>query len=903
MKRAISFFLSLILILSFSAVVFADDYATGDGSSRGGGVGRIRDGLVADISAAPRKGDLVCNSCGAEYSSSTTLPIDFKCPTCGEDFFSISKVRLKCWSCGEYSSFVIDDITSATTCPSCGTYMSTTVKQGEKTGYAYKTGGGSSRGGGVGRHKDDTTTVVLPSPDSDADSAFSDAPSDANDLDTWSPGHGMIKLQHAFSFNASLGVTERGGWRFGAYTNRACEHYSAVSDLATAYNASLAYGDSGFPSSNNVSNTNYDVSLIQKYTCDDDRISYSGYTVPYHGMYDWFVFYCIAPESGYYWVSHYPHAQCGKFPGKLKFSYDKNYTITDRWFVRDSSSAGILSAVSLPYDSDTDFPCSDTIGYSNCLTNGSSTNDMSSVVGIGSDTLRSPCYYDKGDYIFFTAKYRNDFVPPSGVDAYAIAYTMDYPYVSYVPANLGGDGSSVYYDWQFDPDDETYVLITYPDPIERKSYDTVISYDTPETPDTSDSECCDHTGIIAVLEQIRDYMVEGFNKTLQSIQTSASSFSADITVLKTTLQTEIQNVTSNLYEFWEPKITSITSSVSDLQASIVAGFQELVNNFQLSIDKLILNINTTIDKKLPDLPDPTPTPTPDPTPTPSPEPTPSPSPSPNPSTPVIPDTQNYIIPTMTANSYTDSHGTWIASGSSYAEERFAYYNAFNPDGFWVNGRGNQAGAHGREMPCWLQIEIPDPESYYIDGYTLKCGPDDNFDVWQILGSNDGETWEKLDAKSESLADDDEHKYPLTLHKAYKYYRLYIEHFSDYMGVKSFNLLGYDAADVVIPSPTPDPGETPTPTPAPTDKPDSGDTTNNFWTIIFPNAGNESDGSHKGIFWALVSLILALVTFFVNMAAGYKYLFPFLPDGVVMTIHVCLFVLFLFVIIKFIMRSK
>ena len=107
-----------------------------------------------------------------------------------------------------------------------------------------------------------------------------------------------------------------------------------------------------------------------------------------------------------------------------------------------------------------------------------------------------------------------------------------------------------------------------------------------------------------------------------------------------------------------------------------------------------------------------------------------------------------------------------------------------------------------------------------------------------------------------------------------------------------------------PSPTPNPGSPDaTPTPAPTDKPDSGNTTNNFWTIIFPNAGDESDGSHKGIFWALVSLILALVAFFTNMAAGYKYLFPFLPDGVVMTIHVCLFVLFLFVIIKFIMRSK
>lgn len=37
--------------------------------------------------------------------------------------------------------------------------------------------------------------------------------------------------------------------------------------------------------------------------------------------------------------------------------------------------------------------------------------------------------------------------------------------------------------------------------------------------------------------------------------------------------------------------------------------------------------------------------------------------------------------------------------------------------------------------------------------------------------------------------------------------------------------------------------------------------------------------------------------------GVGYLFPFLPDGVVMTINTCLIVIFLFTIIKFIMRSK
>lgn len=114
-------------------------------------------------------------------------------------------------------------------------------------------------------------------------------------------------------------------------------------------------------------------------------------------------------------------------------------------------------------------------------------------------------------------------------------------------------------------------------------------------------------------------------------------------------------------------------------------------------------------------------------------------------------------------------------------------------------------------------------------------------------------------------------------------------------------------ETALPSPTPSPSPAPTdpplPSPAPDPgKPDSGDKTNNFWTIIFPNGGGTEDGK-KGIFWALVSLILALIAFFANLAVGVGYLFPFLPDGVVMTINTCLIVIFLFTIIKFIMRSK
>lgn len=113
-----------------------------------------------------------------------------------------------------------------------------------------------------------------------------------------------------------------------------------------------------------------------------------------------------------------------------------------------------------------------------------------------------------------------------------------------------------------------------------------------------------------------------------------------------------------------------------------------------------------------------------------------------------------------------------------------------------------------------------------------------------------------------------------------------------------------------PTPSPEPTETPSPTdspspsPAPTGKPDSGGDTNNFWNIFIGGGSDDgTDGDHKGIFWALVSLILALIAFFTNLFAGVAYLFPFLPEGVVMTLNTCLFVVFLFVIIKFIMRSK
>lgn len=387
---------------------------------------------------------------------------------------------------------------------------------------------------------------------------------------------------------------------------------------------------------------------------------------------------------------------------------------------------------------------------------------------------------------------------------------------------------------------------------------------------------CDHTGIIAVLEEIRDKMVAGFTDITANIHTDMVDFKAAVVAGFTDIT------------------TNITAVVADFKAAVVAGFADISANFQPAIDNLNINIQNFFNKKMEDLPESTPTPSPTPEPS---NPTPSPSPSPAPLDPILPETQNLIIPKMNSNTFTDEHGTWIASGSSKYSDVFDFFRAFD--------RSTSEIWETNVSPSHLQIEIPDPENYYVDGYIMRISKFDNRYAkdWTLQGSDDGETWDDLDTqKDQNLSDKEEHKYSLTLRKAYKYYRLNMSNYASSMcSLSHFNLLGYDAKDVV--TPTPAPTDPPSPSPAPDPgKPDSGDKTNNFWTIIFPNGGGSEDGK-KGIFWALVSLILALIAFFANLAVGVGYLFPFLPDGVVMTINTCLIVIFLFTIIKFIMRSK
>lgn len=362
----------LLFVCTIPLIAFADDlgFESGGGSSRGGGVGRIHDGLSADISAAPRSGDLICNSCGAEYSSDKTLPLDFKCPSCGDEFFSVNKVMLTCWRCKQTTIFYIGDITGTSVCSHCGAYISALVRQGDKTGYAFKAGGGSTRGGGVSRHHPDIgykPTVVLSPPLPEAEKTIIEYPSDVKDLTTWNKGHGMIRMNHGFSFAYKSYANTDGSSSLCVYPVESCEHLSVNSFLMDSYAKTLLYKDVLWDGSVYDDCSKF---IKPSYGCNDDFIGATTLGKAHSSIST--LFYCVAPESGYYWVSHYPYGQMSIYEGyeNGKISKDKNgnFYYSNMWWVRKGTSPKFaLFAQPHVFSGTTDvaYACSggDSIGY------------------------------------------------------------------------------------------------------------------------------------------------------------------------------------------------------------------------------------------------------------------------------------------------------------------------------------------------------------------------------------------------------------------------------------------------------------------------------------------------------------------------------------------------------------
>ena len=292
-----------------------------------------------------------------------------------------------------------------------------------------------------------------------------------------------------------------------------------------------------------------------------------------------------------------------------------------------------------------------------------------------------------------------------------------------------------------------------------------------------------------------------------------------------------------------------------------------------------------------------PTPSPSPTPAPTDPSSPSPSPSPAPVDPILPDTQNLIIPKMNSNTFTDEHGTWIASGSSKYSDVFDFFRAFD--------RSTSEIWETNASPSYLQIEIPDPENYYIDGYIMRISKFNNrySKDWTLQGSDDGKTWYDLDTqKDQNLSDMEEHKYTLTLRKAYKYYRLNMSNYASSMcSLSHFNLLGYDAKDVV--TPTPAPTDPPSPSPAPDPGKPGGSSGSSWWDKLLSKIGDAIIDGLLGAISAVLKLIFKLFStilgWIIWLTSQVLTLFPFLPPGLGALLIGGVVVCFVIGIIKFI----
>ena len=288
--------------------------------------------------------------------------------------------------------------------------------------------------------------------------------------------------------------------------------------------------------------------------------------------------------------------------------------------------------------------------------------------------------------------------------------------------------------------------------------------------------------------------------------------------------------------------------------------------------------------------------------------------------PIYPDEQSYIIPQMNSNNFTDNHGTWIASGSTKYSSSYDYFMAFDRSSStgWCMGDGS-GGKGGRELPCYVQITIPDPQNYYINGYVMRGYKAEEYPgAWILQASTDGTDWEDLDTQTaQDLSDFKEHNYSLDVHKAYKYYRVKVTAYpNNYMGIGCFNLLGYNAEDVIIPTPTPspepivipspapDPGIDPTPVPTP-----------GGGTVPAPGGdSNISGGDDEGLFgwiWdllkdivksilnAIFKIIANILGFLIWIVERVGLLLPFLPGPAVAALGAGVVLVFVIRIIRFI----
>ena len=145
---------------------------------------------------------------------------------------------------------------------------------------------------------------------------------------------------------------------------------------------------------------------------------------------------------------------------------------------------------------------------------------------------------------------------------------------------------------------------------------------------------------------------------------------------------------------------------------------------------------------------------------------------------------------MTSNNYTDSNGdVWKASCSSKYSTTYDAYKAFDGNTtFWAHGTGTTTLPSGRELPCWVQIELP--KAITIEKYVLRGANSNEYPKgWILKGSNDGIEFTDIDTQESStlLSNNTENEFYVSSNESYKIYRLYVTDSTNYCGVSTFNI--------------------------------------------------------------------------------------------------------------------
>ena len=361
---------------------------------------------------------------------------------------------------------------------------------------------------------------------------------------------------------------------------------------------------------------------------------------------------------------------------------------------------------------------------------------------------------------------------------------------------------------------------------------------------------------------------------------------------------------------------------TDLKATLVQGWADLSANFTLAIENLNVNIQNTFNKKFPDLPEPTPEPA-----LPAPV---EPSTGDKWSDDIVSGTSisgtvnakagDYVLATVSSRSVLtipDSmtylyKGNVFASNSANQAMSFAYQKIAEDGTYTYTFKQATAGrmylslivlsdidglSYSGKYHIEVQSKTPVSVPEKSDGDMLVWGCSST--AWLTSDTSNSKSWitnpddlTYIGGASNSGQSRQANFIDLGTGAVSRTFFPYEE-----TGENLFFVV--DAVEIMPKTITPSPSPSPSPTPDPTDKPSNGNT-NNFWNFVFPGGNDDGiENGHKGILWALISLLIAVVTFVLGLGSAYSYVFPFLPAGLVTTIHICVLVLLLFAIIKFV----